>query len=135
MNGHWTWILLINVIINTFLAHIFKTSCRRIGINFNSDFSFHPPYIFEVQCYFLWDQPKRFRFLNGLSKGQQILKQNNFSQKTNKRLFFFYPDGSEILETWISISSFKYFWVVRIEKQIWYFVTIIVLTYCEKKLF
>ena len=31
---------------------------------------------------------------------------------------FFYPDNSEILETWISISSFKYFRVVRIEKQI-----------------
>ena len=32
--------------------------------------------------------------------------------------FVFYPDGPEILETWISISSFKYFRVVRIEKQI-----------------
>ena len=28
---------------------------------------------------------------------------------------FFYPDTSEILETWISIASFQ---VVRIEKQI-----------------
>ena len=31
---------------------------------------------------------------------------------------FIYPDDSEILETWISISSFKYFRVIRIEKQI-----------------
>ena len=31
---------------------------------------------------------------------------------------FFYTDDSEILETWISISSFKYFRVVGIEKQI-----------------
>ena len=35
---------------------------------------------------------------------------------------FLYTDDSEILETWISISSFKYFWVVRIEKQIRSFV-------------
>ena len=31
---------------------------------------------------------------------------------------FFYPDDSEILETWNPNSSFKYFWVIRIEKQI-----------------
>ena len=31
---------------------------------------------------------------------------------------FFYPNSPEILETWISISSFKYFRVVRIEKYI-----------------
>jgi hypothetical protein len=31
---------------------------------------------------------------------------------------FFYPDDSEILETWNQNSIFKYFWVVRIEKQI-----------------
>ena len=32
---------------------------------------------------------------------------------------FFYPDDSYfILETWISIWSFKYFWVIRIQKQI-----------------
>ena len=30
---------------------------------------------------------------------------------------FFYPDDSKILENWISISSSKYFQVVRIEKQ------------------
>ena len=35
---------------------------------------------------------------------------------------FFYPDDSEILETWILISSFKYFRVIRIEKQISTFV-------------
>ena len=31
---------------------------------------------------------------------------------------FFYPVDSKILETWILISSFKYFRVIRIEKQI-----------------
>ena len=31
---------------------------------------------------------------------------------------FFYPDDLEILETWNQNSSFKYFRVVRIEKQI-----------------
>ena len=37
----------------------------------------------------------------------------------NKRTnLFFSLDDSEILETWISISSFKYFRVVKIEKQI-----------------
>ena len=35
---------------------------------------------------------------------------------------FFYPDDSEILETWISISSFKYFQVIRIKKQICSFI-------------
>ena len=35
---------------------------------------------------------------------------------------FFFPDDLEILETWILISSFKYFRVVRIEKQICLFV-------------
>ena len=35
---------------------------------------------------------------------------------------FFYPDDSEILETCISISSFKYFRVIRREKQIHPFV-------------
>ena len=34
----------------------------------------------------------------------------------------FYPEDLEVLETWISISNFKYFWVVRIEKQIRSFV-------------
>ena len=36
--------------------------------------------------------------------------------------FCFHPDNLEICETWISISSFKYFWVIRIEKQILPFV-------------
>ena len=36
--------------------------------------------------------------------------------------FFFYPGDSEIVETWIVISSFKYFQVIRIEKQIRLFV-------------
>ena len=46
-----------------------------------------------------------------------------FSQKTNEWIcFVFYREDSEILETWISISSFKYFWVIRIEKQIHLFV-------------
>ena len=31
---------------------------------------------------------------------------------------FFYPDNSELLETWILNSIFKYFWTVRIGKQI-----------------
>ena len=35
---------------------------------------------------------------------------------------FFYPDDLDILETWISISSFKYFRVIRREKQIRSFV-------------
>ena len=35
---------------------------------------------------------------------------------------FFYLDDSEILETWNRNSSFKYFWVIRIEKQICLFV-------------
>ena len=35
---------------------------------------------------------------------------------------FFYPDDSEILETWIMISSFMYIRVIRIEKQIHLFV-------------
>ena len=38
MSGHWTWFLL-NVIINNFLTHIFTTSCRQIGSNYNSDYS------------------------------------------------------------------------------------------------
>ena len=43
----------------------------------------------------------------------------NFSQETNKRTnLFFYPEGMEILETCISILSFKYFRTVWIEKQI-----------------
>ena len=37
-------------------------------------------------------------------------------------ILFFYHDNSEILETWNRNSSFKYFWVVRIEKQIRSFV-------------
>ena len=36
--------------------------------------------------------------------------------------FVFHPDESKILETCILISSFKYFWVIRIEKQIHSFV-------------
>jgi hypothetical protein len=39
----------------------------------------------------------------------------NLSQKTNERICF---SISEILETWNPNSSFKYFRVVRIEKQI-----------------
>ena len=31
--------------------------------------------------------------------------------------FVFYPDDSEILQTRILISSFKYFWVIRIKKN------------------
>ena len=41
------------------------------------------------------------------------------NERTN---LFFYPDDSEILETWNRNSSFKYFQVVRIEKQICLFV-------------
>ena len=38
--------------------------------------------------------------------------------KNEQTNLFFYPDDLEILETWNQNSSFKYFWVVRIEKQI-----------------
>ena len=38
--------------------------------------------------------------------------------KNKQTNLFFYPDDSEILKTWILISSFKYFRVIRIEKQI-----------------
>ena len=46
------------------------------------------------------------------------------NQQTN---LFFYPDDSEILETkiLISISNFKYFWVVKIEKQIRSFIFLV----------
>ena len=50
------------------------------------------------------------------------LSSHNFSQKTHQWICFFYPDDLEILTTWILISSFKYFWVVRIEKQIHLFI-------------
>jgi hypothetical protein len=36
--------------------------------------------------------------------------------KNKRTSLFFYPGDPEILETWISILSFKYFRVVRIEK-------------------
>ena len=50
----------------------------------------------------------------------------NFSQETNKRTnLFFYPEGLEILETCISILSSKYFWVVKIEKQIRSFIFLV----------
>ena len=42
----------------------------------------------------------------------------NFSQKNKRTNLFFYPDDLEILETWNRNSSFKYFRVIRIEKQI-----------------
>ena len=56
-----------------------------------------------------------------LGKGQQISQQNcrAITSPKNKRTnLFFYPDDSKILETWNRNSSFKYFRVVRIEKQI-----------------
>ena len=46
------------------------------------------------------------------------LLSHNFSQKANGRIYFFYPDDSEILETLNWNSSFKHFRVVRMEKQI-----------------
>ena len=46
---------------------------------------------------------------------------------------FFYPDDSKILETWKRNSSFKYFRVIRIEKQIRLFV--IGRSYCWQFLF
>ena len=48
-----------------------------------------------------------------VSKSQAI-----FSPKNEQTNLFFYPDDSDILETRTSISSFKYFGVVLIEKQI-----------------
>ena len=42
--------------------------------------------------------------------------------KNKQTNLFFYPDDLEILKTWISFSTFKYFQVVRIEKQIDLFV-------------
>ena len=44
------------------------------------------------------------------------LSSHNFFLKTNEKICF------SILTTWISISSFKCFWVVRIKKQIASFV-------------
>ena len=53
-----------------------------------------------------------------LNKGQQI----SLLPKNEQTNLFFYPDDSKRLETLISISSFKYFLVVRIEKQICLFI-------------
>ena len=53
-----------------------------------------------------------------LNKGQQI----SLLPKNEQTNLFFYPDDSKRLETLISISSFKYFRVIRIEKQIRSFV-------------
>ena len=69
----------------------------------------------------LWSlslQVSEHRLTTGIvkvSRSPKKLSNHNFSQMNN---FFFYPDNWEILETWISISSFKYFRTVRIEKQI-----------------
>ena len=52
------------------------------------------------------------------SRSQNKICQAVTSPKNKQMNRFFYPDDSEILKTWISISSFKYFWVLRIEKQI-----------------
>ena len=52
-------------------------------------------------------------------KGQKILKQNCravTSPRKQTNLFFF-PLDLEILATWISISSFKYFWVKKKKKK------------------
>ena len=40
------------------------------------------------------------------------------SPKNKRTNLFFYPDNLEILKTWIIIFSYKYFQVIRIEKQI-----------------
>ena len=40
------------------------------------------------------------------------------SPKNKQMNLFFDPDDSDIHETWNHNSSFKYFWVVRIKKQI-----------------
>ena len=37
--------------------------------------------------------------------------------KNKQTNLLFYPDDWEIIETWISISSVKYFQVIRIEKK------------------
>ena len=49
------------------------------------------------------------------------MSSHNFSKKSNKWIYltlFLYPDDSEILVKWILISSFQYFRVISIEKQI-----------------
>ena len=61
-------------------------------------------------------------FLRKVSRSQnKFFEPKTSPQKQTKNLFL-YPDDPEILETWIWISCFKYFQVVRIEKQIHYFI-------------
>ena len=45
------------------------------------------------------------------------LSSRNFSQKNKRTNLSFYRNDLEILETCILILSFKYFWVIRIEKK------------------
>ena len=53
-----------------------------------------------------------------VSRSRKKIFEPQVLPKNERMNLFFYPDDTEILETWISIESFKYFHVVRIEKQI-----------------
>ena len=66
--------------------------------------------------------PTHFFQILKVSRSRNKIVEPITSPKNERTNLFFYPDNSEILETWISISSFKYFRVVRIEKQICPFV-------------
>ena len=58
-------------------------------------------------------------------KGQYISKQNCravTSPKNEGTNLSLYPDSPEMIETWERNSSFKYFWTVRIEKEIRLFI-------------
>ena len=58
----------------------------------------------------------------GQETSKKICRVITSPQKNKWTNLFFYPDDSEILETWNWNSSFKYFWGFRIEKQIRLFV-------------
>ena len=55
------------------------------------------------------------REFSKILRSLKLCRSRNKNEQTN---LFFYPDISEILETWNRNSSFKYFRVVRIEKKI-----------------
>ena len=71
----------------------------KMSTSYNSKTFFEP----NLACLFLYVESQILKII--LPKNEQ----------TN---LFFYPDDLDILETWISISSFKYFRAFRIEKQI-----------------
>ena len=57
-----------------------------------------------------------------VSRSRNKIVEPKLLSKIKRMNLFFYPDDSEILETWNQNSSFKYFRVVRVEKQIRLFV-------------